>query len=345
MSRRLSLTTREITRAPAVASHSHLRLAIVGLGAWGKNYLRLFSARPDVRVSALVDPREEARIAACNMVPADGFASLHDVPNDAFDGVVIASPSDTHAQLAAQALATGRHVLVEKPLAKRLSEAVRVASAPGADSRLLVGHLTVYTPTFRWLQQLAEAGTIGTARHVATNRTSSGASRNGDDVLWALGPHDVLGAVRLIRRPVLQVRAKPLADGAGLTVDLRCDGGATAALRFARSPKAERTLTIHATRGEAYADEVTGATSLRLDTVATHGALPSSRTPLEEQCDAFLETIRSGSPPPCGVSEAVGVVSILAAAEHSLRYSGTWVSPGTTAAAAFPEPTGPSVPP
>src|SRR6478609_3907924 len=109
-----------------------VRVAVIGCGAWGKNHVRTHAAIGSL--AAVVDP-----------VPAVAEA----LADPAIDGVVIAAPAADHARLAEAALATGKHVFVEKPLALTVADAERVvAAAAAADRVLMVGHLLQYHPAF-----------------------------------------------------------------------------------------------------------------------------------------------------------------------------------------------------
>ena len=96
-----------------------LRIAVIGAGYWGPNLVRNFRASPHWELSAVcdVDPNRARRLAG----PGTGVrvaTSVEDLLDaDDVDAVAIATPAATHHDIAHAALAAGKHVLVEKPLA------------------------------------------------------------------------------------------------------------------------------------------------------------------------------------------------------------------------------------
>src|SRR6476620_2329907 len=98
--------------------------AQIGCGYWGPNLLRNFSALPNCRVKYLVDSSAERRAFVNRDFPKiTTLATAEAVFADReVDGIVIATPADSHFALAQSALQAGKHVLVEKPLATRVTE-------------------------------------------------------------------------------------------------------------------------------------------------------------------------------------------------------------------------------
>src|SRR5262245_29063941 len=94
-------------------------LAQFGCGYWGPNLLRNFSTIPNCRVKYVVDSSAERRsFVESNFPRTHAVASGQSVFDDPeVDGVIIATPAGTHFDLAREALAAGKHVFVEKPLA------------------------------------------------------------------------------------------------------------------------------------------------------------------------------------------------------------------------------------
>ncbi len=101
-----------------------IRLAVAGAGAWGRNHIRSLQRVRGARLTWIVEPDEERRAEAAELAPQarvcpDADEALADAR---LDGLIIASPTPTHYPLAREALACGKHVLVEKPLAETSQE-------------------------------------------------------------------------------------------------------------------------------------------------------------------------------------------------------------------------------
>src|SRR5437773_11659654 len=99
-------------------------IAQIGCGYWGPNLLRNFSALPGCRVKYVVDSSPERRsFVEANFPRTRAVTSTQTVFEDPeVNGVVIATPAGTHFSLARDALAVGKHVFVEKPLATTVAE-------------------------------------------------------------------------------------------------------------------------------------------------------------------------------------------------------------------------------
>src|ERR1700761_5336482 len=141
-----------------------LRVGVVGLGYWGPNLARNFSAIPGCELAYLCDADPAARDRLARLfpgaAPAGDLAEL--LADPALDAVVLATPVPTHAELAVRVLEAGKHCFVEKPLALTAPDAERAVAAAGqADRVLMVGHLLEYHPGVGKLKELAEAGELG----------------------------------------------------------------------------------------------------------------------------------------------------------------------------------------
>jgi predicted dehydrogenase len=143
-----------------------LRVAVVGLGLWGaRAHLPAFNGHADVDVVALVDERAEVAAALAHdhgiaRSFADIRALFEAVPD--LDAVVIATPTDTHAELVRVALAAGVHVLCEKPLGYDLGQARAMVGAMRAADRIgKMGFLFRYSPAAQHMKQCVDDGYLG----------------------------------------------------------------------------------------------------------------------------------------------------------------------------------------
>src|SRR3989338_4611910 len=143
---------------------------IIGLGRFGKHYLRLLQEMEGVRLKTAVRNRAEAFAELTSLLPPSirRSTSADDIFNDPeIDAVVIATPLLTHFELCRRALAAGKHVLVEKPMTASLKEARQLEKAVKASRRVFfVGHQFPYNDYLRRLKREIEAGTIGKPRVV-----------------------------------------------------------------------------------------------------------------------------------------------------------------------------------
>ena len=119
--------------------------------------------------------------------------SLKEVINDStIEGVVLAVPAPLHASIAIEAMNSGKHVYVEKPLAMNVVEAkAMINSAKENGLQLMVGHLLQYHPVFASIQSLVQSGEFGSLDYIYSNRLSFGKVRSEEDVIWSFAPHDI----------------------------------------------------------------------------------------------------------------------------------------------------------
>ena len=169
-----------------------VKVAVAGLGHWGKNLVRNFDDLAELRALCDVSPetREEFARRYPNAHVTDDFGELLADPE--VEAVVIATPVPTHYSLAKQALQAGKHVFVEKPPAMRGEEMEElVALAEERELTLMPGHLLLYHPGVRTVKELVDDGALGDVLCVYGNRQNLGIIRKDENALWSLGVHDL----------------------------------------------------------------------------------------------------------------------------------------------------------
>lgn len=177
-----------------------VRLALVGAGPWGRNYIRTIAALDDVELVAVASrsPATAAHVPAGCRIVTDWRTLLQD---PAVEGVIIASPPDTHADILIAAVDHQKAVLVEKPVVMSRSDAARIRAAlEGRRTTILVGHTHLFQPSFRALCR--EAASLGPVRLIRSSAGRYGAYRPDVPVLWDWAPHDLAMCLTLMPGPV-----------------------------------------------------------------------------------------------------------------------------------------------
>jgi len=169
-------------------------VAQIGCGYWGPNLLRNFSALPECTVKYVVDESAERRAFVERNFPTTKAVESVDIVFDdpRVAAVIIATPAGTHFALAEQALKSGKHILVEKPLATTVAEVDMLGRL--AEQRGLVvmaGHTFIYNSAVRYVKRLITAGDLGDVRYVYSQRLNLGRIRSDIDAMWNFAPHDV----------------------------------------------------------------------------------------------------------------------------------------------------------
>lgn len=175
-------------------------VALVGVGRWGRHWLDLLQRSPDVELVWVCDRVRPAGFDETSGVnfATDVEASLADPRVQA---VVLATPIETHGELALSALSHGKHVLVEKPVATDVPSLERLLALARERRRLLaVNHLLLHHPAVRRMRDEIQRGTIGRVRGIVSLRVSQG-KREFECPWWTLAPHDLALIDNLVGLP------------------------------------------------------------------------------------------------------------------------------------------------
>jgi UDP-2-acetamido-3-amino-2,3-dideoxy-glucuronate N-acetyltransferase len=183
-------------------------IAVVGAGYWGVNHVRNFHELG--ALGMVCDTSEPSLAGIAEKFPAIRIEREFRRVLDAADirGVVIATPAETHYQMAVAAIEAGKDVLVEKPLTLDIGEAqrlVKLASERGAI--LMVGHLLEFHPAVLRLRELISSGGLGELRYIYSNRLNLGKVRREENILWSFAPHDIAIILRLVDAWPIRVAA------------------------------------------------------------------------------------------------------------------------------------------
>ena len=337
-----------------------LRFGVIGAGAWGLNHVRAIEAEPrcELVVVADPDPRTFEHVAALTpsarcVADPDELLAMAQV-----DAVVIASPAPTHASLAVSALAAGKHILVEKPLAMTAQDARAVETARRASGCVgMVGHLMVYHPAVVRLRELLQSGALGQLHYLHSTRVNLGRLRRDENALWSFGPHDLSMIDYLLdgREPqsvtargqcVLQPGVEDV-----VFLTLRYATGEMANIHLSwLNPRKERRLTLVCSQKMVEFDDVAAdklriydkgydrppefteyAQYLTLRDGDVHIPQIAMHEPLRLQLRHFLDCIEHGRSPHTDLESAVRVVRVLEAAARSLACDGLPITVANTA--------------
>ena len=123
----------------------------------------------------------------------DVTKNLEDIFNDSrIQAVVIATPVKFHFELSMRALQSGKHVLVEKPMATTVQEIEQIRALTETNNLVaMVGHTFLYNPAVRAVKKIIESGELGDIRYIYSQRVNLGRIRSDVDALWNLAPHDI----------------------------------------------------------------------------------------------------------------------------------------------------------
>ncbi|MEG4453579.1 Gfo/Idh/MocA family oxidoreductase [Microcoleus sp. N9_A1] len=188
-------------------------IAVLGAGRWGVNLIRNFLEHPNSQVLAVVDPNRDSLAAVqkqfnldASVILATDWSQVQALPG--LEAVAIATPASTHYTLAAAALQKGYHVLVEKPLALNLSEAIELCQLAEKQQRqLFVDHTYLFHPAVDRGQTIIQQHQLGKLRYGYAQRTHFEPVRHDVDALWDLAIHDIAIFNTWLEQTPIQVSA------------------------------------------------------------------------------------------------------------------------------------------
>ena len=282
-----------------------VRLAVIGVGHLGRHHARILSSMEGARLVAVVDTEAEraSEIAAVSNTRAltDHRELLGQV-----DAVVVAVPTELHAEIAVPFLESGIPVLVEKPMARQIGDADRMlAAARSGKAMMAVGHTERHNPAVAVALELVSA-----PKFIEVHRLSAFPDRSLDiDVVFDLMIHDLDVILAIVRSDVVSIEAvgvPVLTDKYDIAnVRLRFASGCIANITASRISR-DRVRKIRFFQPDAYlsvdyaSQEVEGWRLIRKSPRPDiqGGAIPVERDePLRRELADFVRAVRDGTPP------------------------------------------------
>jgi UDP-N-acetylglucosamine 3-dehydrogenase len=170
------------------------RVGLIGLGAMGRNHLRVLSDLDGAELVAVCDQDQAVVTAASAKHSIPGYTSWDDMlDRERMDAAIVAVPTRFHLAAGLAALEHGLHVLVEKPIATNLEEGRRLlAAAAAADRVFSIGHIERFNPAVRELQRRVAEGELGRLFQLQARRQGPFPARIRDvGVVIDLATHDL----------------------------------------------------------------------------------------------------------------------------------------------------------
>jgi phthalate 4,5-cis-dihydrodiol dehydrogenase len=312
-------------------------VGIIGAGWWAGEHAKAVAATPGARLVAFAS-RAPARIASFQRdYGAEGYDDYRRLLDRSdVDAVAIAVPHDVHAAIAIEALRAGKHVLLEKPMARDRQECARIAAAARQSAKsFMLGLTHHFIPPIAAAKAIVARGDLG---EVVSGFCASthpwGWERRprfyldralGGGVWLTLGVHFVDRLLWLIDSDVVAVKGV-LGRRFHRPEELPADDAATALLHFANG--ATGTIVLAGYRAGPVWDElqlVAERGGLRLDerglAVGRDGDWQTVEVaaddPMRLEWLAFARAIDEGTPPPVSLEHALRVMDVVFAVEES----------------------------
>jgi len=187
-----------------------MNIGVIGLGYWGPNLVRNFLSTEGVKRVYAADISQARIRSASKKFPSvtytDNYRDL--ILSKEVDAIAIATPVSTHYPLAKEALLNGKHVILEKPMTRKVSEAQELVEiAHRRNLTLMVDHTFIYTGAVRKIKQLISDGEIGDLLYFDSVRVNLGLFQHDVNVIWDLATHDISIMQHIINQKPISVAA------------------------------------------------------------------------------------------------------------------------------------------
>ena len=323
--------------------------------------LRSFFRADRIGRLVAVDPSENARKWIRREFPTTEIGSTFEavLKDPEIQAVALATPANTHAQMARRALKAGKHLFVEKPLALTTSEAEElVALAREKNVILMVGHTFLYNGAVRTIRRYLQEDLLGRIYYIYSQRLNLGRVRTDVNAMWNLAPHDLSILLYWLGEMPVYVSAKGsdfLQDGIEDVVFmvLEFPGGISAHIHVSwLDPNKRRSMTLVGSKKMVVYEDTSADAKIKIyDKGITKKNLSQSlgeydsfgkfqliqragdllipkiefKEPLREEANHFLESVATGSIPLTDGVHGLQVIRILEAAQTSLKNKGASV--------------------
>ena len=319
-----------------------VKLGMIGLGYWGKNILRnLYELKAITKASDSIPETIEERANAFPDIEYTLFADEIFQDKD-IDGVVIASPAETHYSLVKEALNAGKNVFVEKPLALTYADGLELVNLAKTKKKvLMVGHILQYHSALIKLKELIDKGKLGKIQYLYSNRLNMGKLRTEENILWSFAPHDISAILMLMGKAPNKVTSfggeyvtKGIYDTTMTTLEF---GNGVKGHIFVNwlHPFKEQKLVVVGTKAMAVFDDVSkdklniyphkveySESKVPIAKKAEHYPVKiTSNEPLKEELKHFIDCIQNNKKPKTDGEEGLRVLKVLEQAEKSLKDS------------------------
>lgn len=329
-----------------------INIGLVGCGYWGPNLARNFASLSDCRLQAFCDS-DAGRLAhmQSHHPGARAYSDFNQfILDPSIDAVIVATNVRHHFAMGRASLLSGKHTLIEKPMATSLVQCeILDGLARDRGLTLMAGHTFLFSPVVRRIKQLLDNGEIGDVRYICARRLNLGLFQRDINVAWDLAPHDLSIIIYMLDSQPISVNCQGsshvnpgVQDVASMWLSF--SNGRSAMIQSSwLDPRKTREMTIVGTKKMIVYDDVSEREKIRIydtrvaapphyDTFAEfqyayhYGdvTIPyvKQEEPLKVECQHFIDCIRSGANPISGAEHAAKVVRILEASTRSLGQNG-----------------------
>jgi predicted dehydrogenase len=319
--------------------YMNVKVGVIGAGYWGnkviQEYWALSQKRKDLKLMAVADSSQQQ---------LDGLYQKHNFPSsmlhtnyrdiiedENINAIHIATPNETHFQIATEALERGKNVLTEKPMALSTRDAFKmVRLAEELNHVLLVGHIFRFSNALCKLKELMSDGSLGETRCITLRWSTSMSPPKDRDIIWDLAPHpvDIINylfdewPINVYANGESYVRNKAgLEETAFLLANLPDRKIASIYLSWIQPGPKNRDLTLVGSKATAYVDVLNQKVSLYTDSANPRIYPVVENNTIESMINHYADSIIHGDAPKNSAFVGALTVSVLESMRKSLETS------------------------
>jgi len=273
------------------------KIGVIGCGPWGMKLVRVFRELGVLKAVCDKDQTKLLDIKDTGILLSLDYPSL--LQRD-LDGIVIATPAETHYRIARDALVAGKDVLVEKPMTLDCIEARDLVSL-AKNQILMVGHVLLYHPTIQRIKQNLKD--LGTITHIISTRLNWGRFRDYENCWWSFAPHDISVILYLLDK--MPIRYRVHGDQNCTQTLLEFGGGERAYIQVSwLYPTKMHRLVVVGDKGKIEFD----------------GLKPTIPEPLKEEAKHFIECIETRKKPLTDGKHGLRVIKVLERCDSKMKH-------------------------
>jgi len=304
-----------------------MRVGVIGAGAMGQNHIRTYSQMPGVELVGIADLDKKRIDSLSKLYGTQGFLDYKQLLDCDLDAVSIVVPTTLHRQVAMETIDRGINLLVEKPFADTVNNAMDILQAArNKDVKLMVGHIERFNPAVIKMKELIQTGVLGKIVSINTRRVGPYNPRIRDvGVILDIGVHDIDVISYLYHSQPREVYA---VAGNGVhkqedhaSIILRFDNNRSGVVETNwLTPHKIRTFTVIGTEAVGYGDYIDQKIFVHDEDWVKEAKVERSE-PLRKELEYFVDCCASDIPPMASGEDGISALQAALASIESYKLS------------------------
>lgn len=297
-----------------------ITLALIGVGQWGRNYIKTIGNIRNVNLKYICASSEKnLKTFSGKYVKLTNYKDL--IKHKDIDGIIIATPATTHFTILKYLIPFGYFLLVEKPLTINMRDALMLKELNKIFlDRIMVGHIYLYNPAF--IKSLELINKIGQIRYIDFEGCNWGPFRPDVSALWDWVSHDISMCLAITKKNPLEISAWSV-ESDMVYLRLKFETNINVSIKIGRlSPVKKRKVEIIGDKGALiFDDTIDNKVAFFSNGNITYPTFEKIE-PLRMQLDEFVNCIKNKKKPRTDFLHAFNTIKIIDFAEKSINSNG-----------------------